>query len=58
MPSKNRVTVNLSSDFLALVKAYQEENKLKSLAEAIANLAAIGLGQDVEPKAQWGGSRK
>lgn len=58
MPSVNRISVSLTPDFKERLKAYQKEHKLPSLAAALVELAAMGLGEDIKPRSEWGGKRK
>lgn len=58
MPSENRVTVNLTPEFAERLKEYQKEHNIKSLAAALVELAATGLGEDIKTRADWGGKRK
>lgn len=58
MPSKTRITVNPTPKFMAAVKKYRVDNDLPSDAAALLELAAKGLGVDIEPRNGWGGKRE
>lgn len=65
MPSKTRITINLTPGELAIFEAYRKHAGVQSLAFAVLNLALLGErhwnagSEKTEPLTpRWGGKRK